>query len=95
MRVLITKTWYYVISDFKGVYLKLCLIDVFFFFADIDECTKYPSICARPKTCKNTPGSYECNCPESTSTDGSCYSNVSSQSRTTKLAIGKQLLPVM
>lgn len=33
-------------------------------FSDINECLLYPSICGEPAKCVNTPGMYECQCPD-------------------------------
>lgn len=42
-------------------------------FADIDECSRKTDNCKKPLVCKNTPGSFECVCPEGfTLTDDKC-----------------------
>ena len=40
-------------------------------YADINECAKYNGWCPEHSTCKNTPGSYECNCDEGYTAHGS------------------------
>lgn len=43
--------------------MHLCLLWMFC-FPDINECLLHPRICGEPAKCVNTPGMYECQCPD-------------------------------
>lgn len=49
------------IPQFQNVPLDLIFICIFFYI-DINECERTPGLC-RGGTCRNTPGSFYCQCP--------------------------------
>ena len=48
-------------SPYTASYLVLCTVT---FCSDINECVMNTTVCPENATCENTPGGYECQCPE-------------------------------